>query len=209
MEHTCSAGPTNRSRPSSPPASTSAEAGDGRGHLPDFVKREFEAYLTCGILAHGLARVRCVQCQGEILVAFSCKRRGFVPRAGGGGWSDTAAHLVDQVLPHVPIRQWVLTVPVRLRYRLAFDAALTSAVLGVFLRAVFGFLRRQARAQGIAGGRGGAVTIIQRFGCRRSYCDLLHEQSLDPPPFYGSRRNGAARRSSLAAVSSAISSHHT
>ena len=52
--------------------------------------------------------------------------------------ADTAAHLVDRVFPAVPVRQWVLTVPVALRYRMAYDADLTSAVLREFLRAVFG-----------------------------------------------------------------------
>ena len=31
--------------------------------------------------------------------------------------ADTAAHLVDRVLPEVSIRQWVLTLPYPLRYR--------------------------------------------------------------------------------------------
>ena len=29
--------------------------------------------------------------------------------------AETAAHLVDHVIPHVPVRQWVLSVPKRLR----------------------------------------------------------------------------------------------
>lgn len=50
--------------------------------------------------------------------------------------SELAARLVDHVLPHVPIRQWVFTVPVPVRSQLAFDAALTRSVLRVFLRTV-------------------------------------------------------------------------
>jgi hypothetical protein len=34
-----------------------------------------------------------------------------------GRMSDTAAHLVDHVFPHVPVRKWVLTLPIPLRYR--------------------------------------------------------------------------------------------
>jgi hypothetical protein len=30
--------------------------------------------------------------------------------------AERAAHLVDRVLPDVPIRQWVLSVPFQLRY---------------------------------------------------------------------------------------------
>ena len=47
-----------------------------------------------------------------------------------------AAHLVDRVLPEAPVRQWVLSLPFALRYRLVYDRELTSAVLGVFVRAV-------------------------------------------------------------------------
>src|SRR5271156_2264893 len=46
--------------------------------VPSFVKREFEAYLRCGILDYGFARVYCQECQYDRLVPFSCKRRGFV-----------------------------------------------------------------------------------------------------------------------------------
>ena len=62
--------------------------------------------------------------------------------------ADTAAHLVDRVFPEVPVRQWVLTLPIGLRYRMAFDAGLATDVLGVFMRTLFASLRRRARAQG-------------------------------------------------------------
>jgi hypothetical protein len=63
------------------------------------------------------------------------------------------------------VRRWVLTLPRRVRYGLAWDHALCRAVVGVFMRAVLGFLRRRAREQqGVTDGRGGAVVIVQRFG---------------------------------------------
>ena len=37
--------------------------------------------------------------------------------------ADLAAHLVDDVFGGLPVRQWVLTLPHRLRYALAWDAA--------------------------------------------------------------------------------------
>ena len=74
-------------------------------------------------------RLHCDDCQLDRLVPFSCKRRGFCPSCGGRRMADTAAHLVDRVLPEVPIRQWVFTLPYPLRYRCAYDAKLTSAVL--------------------------------------------------------------------------------
>ena len=61
--------------------------------------------------------------------------------------ADTAAHLVDRVFPIVPVRQWVLSLPFALRYRMVYDAHLTSDVLNVFVRVLFGQLRRRASKQ--------------------------------------------------------------
>ena len=77
--------------------------------------------------------------------------------------AERAAHLVDHVFPVVPVRQWVLSLPHRLRYVLALDHALCRAVSGIFVRAVLRDLRRRARQAGVPGGRGGAVAIIQRL----------------------------------------------
>ena len=46
------------------------------------------------------------------------------------------AHLVDHVFPRVPVRQWVLSLPYRLRYRLAWDHALCRDVVGCAMRAI-------------------------------------------------------------------------
>jgi hypothetical protein len=54
------------------------QRGDGAG-LPGFVVMSSSGYLACGILANGFARVRCSSCGDEMLVAFSCKGRGFCP----------------------------------------------------------------------------------------------------------------------------------
>jgi hypothetical protein len=77
--------------------------------------------------------------------------------------ADRAAHLVDRVLPDVPIRQWVLSVPYRLRYQLAWDHALCRAVAGVMVHSICRVLADRARDVGVEGGRGGAVVVIQRF----------------------------------------------
>ena len=68
-------------------------------HLPLYVEKEFEAYLKCGRLEHGFLRVRCTTCHAERLVAFSCKRRGFCPSCGARRMTESAALLVDEVLP--------------------------------------------------------------------------------------------------------------
>ena len=43
--------------------------------------------------------------------------------------AERAAYLVDEVLPRVPVRQWVLTLPCRLRYRLAWVSTVAQAEL--------------------------------------------------------------------------------
>lgn len=85
--------------------------------VPRFVERELRAFLRCGILAYGFVRVHCDECGLDRVVAFSCKGRGFCPSCGGRRMADTAAHLVDRVLPEVPIRQWVLSLPFGLHYQ--------------------------------------------------------------------------------------------
>ena len=137
---------------------------DGAG-LPAFVVSEFRKFLRCGVLAHGFARVRCADCAFEQLVPFSCKGRGFCPSCGGRRMAERAAHLVEHVFPpDVPVRQWVLSVPHRLRYRLAYDHRLCRTVLGVFVRALRSAYRRQAKRAGPGGGETGMVTSVQRFG---------------------------------------------
>src|SRR5262249_43691718 len=108
--------------------------------------------------------VRCDDCAFERLVPLSCKGRAVCASCGGRHMAEQAANLVQTVLPWVPVRQWVFTVPHQLRYRLAFDPTLGRAVVGVFVRAVLDWDRRRARRAGWARGHSGSVTVIQRFG---------------------------------------------
>ncbi|MBM4436229.1 MAG: transposase zinc-binding domain-containing protein [Actinobacteria bacterium] len=50
---------------------------DDAGGLQRFVVREFEEYLRCGLLEHGLVRLACQRCGHEMVVAFSCKSRAW------------------------------------------------------------------------------------------------------------------------------------
>jgi hypothetical protein len=151
-----------------------ARAQDGDHPVPHFVEREFRAYLECGVLAHGFLRLHCDGCGLDRLLPFSCKGR-FCPSCCGRRMSDTAAQLVDRVLPAVPVRQWVLTLPYPLRYRCASDAKLMSEVLNVFLRALFASLRRRARRQGLAGRlQCGAVSFLQRFAAELRSASASH-----------------------------------
>jgi len=135
------------------------------GELPAFVEDELEAYLRCGVLAHGFLRVRCKECGFSRAVAFSCRRRGFCPSCFGRRMADTAAFCVDHLFPKVPFRQFVLSVPVSLRFRMAYSPDLTTAVLRCFIAAIESDMRRRARKRKIRGDlETGAMTAVQRFG---------------------------------------------
>ena len=162
--------------------------------VPSFVEEEFRSYLKCGQLEFGFLRLYCETCRKDRLLPFSCKGgRAFCPSCGARRMADSAAHLVDRVIPAVPVRQWVLSLPYALRFRVAFDAGLLREVLAIFVHEVFGSLRRRAREYGIPNGKCGSVTFIQRFGSALNLTPHFHLIALDgvyaaqngePPVFY-------------------------
>ncbi len=58
--------------------------------------------------------------------------------------AETAALLADEILPERPLRQWVLSLPMALRFLLATRPAVLSAVLGVVYRTISGHLLSEA-----------------------------------------------------------------
>jgi hypothetical protein len=134
--------------------------------FPAYVEREFYDYLRCGILAHGFLRLGCDTCHHELLVPFSCKRRGFCPSCAGRRMAQTAAHLVEQVLPWVPTRQWVVSVPIPLRYWTASSPDLTATVHTIIRTTIGQYYINQAVTRGLPRDKvhPGSVTFIQRFG---------------------------------------------
>lgn len=137
---------------------------DGAGETaPAAIEREFRRYLECGILAHGFARARCAGCGHDFLIAYSCKCRGVCPSCTTRRMVETAAHLADHVIPRLPVRQWVLSMPKRLRHHLEHDPAVQNAALHILLSAIERVLRQCSPGAG-ASSRLGAVVFIHRFG---------------------------------------------
>jgi hypothetical protein len=69
--------------------------------------------------------------------------------------SDTAAWLVEKVIPEVPVRQWVLSMPWRVRYVLAKDAKLLTKALGLFVEEVERDVRARCGVRRKRDGEGG------------------------------------------------------
>jgi len=72
-----------------------------RVRIPKHARKELEAYLDCGLLCRGFARLRFQGCGESRLVAFSCKGRGFCPsclgrRMDGGKAPFTASRAEDR-----------------------------------------------------------------------------------------------------------------
>src|SRR6516164_8156872 len=132
---------------------------------PAYVQREFDDYLRCGILAHGFLRLGCDTCKKELLVPFSGKRRGFCPSCAGRRMAQMAAHLVEQVIPWVPTRQWVVSVPVPLRYWMAASHELTAKVHTIIRTTIGQYYVNQAVQRGHARAtvHPGSVSFLQRF----------------------------------------------
>ena len=142
--------------------------GQGDHHTPRaYVRQAFRKYLECGIFAHGFARAWCDDCGHDYFVAYSCKGRGVCPSCNTRRMVETAAHLTDHVFPRLPVRQWVLSVPKRLRYFMQRDGAVLNMVLRIFLRVIAQSL--QPNSPGTAqldraALHIGAVAFIHRFG---------------------------------------------
>jgi len=156
-----------------------AELMDDQGRpFPRYVRKEFDEYLKCGRLEYGFLRLSCQTCHVERLLAFSCKRRGFCPSCGTRRMAESAALLVDEILPQQPMRQWVLSVPFQLRFLFASQPAIMGKALGIVYRAIATHITKKAGyTKPIA--HTGAVTLIQRFGGALNLNVHLHMLFLD------------------------------
>ena len=133
--------------------------------------------------AHGLKildhQIDSYRCHAEKLVAFSCKRRGFCPSCGARRMTESAALLVEEVLPKdKPLRQWVLSLPFALRFLLARDPRALTCVLGIVYRCIAAHLIGKARLTRRSA-HTGAVTFIQRFGSALNLNIHFHMLFLD------------------------------
>jgi hypothetical protein len=134
------------------------------GGLPRYVEDELRAYLKCGLFLEGFVRAHCDTCGHDLLIAFSCKSRTTCPSCAGRRMANTAAAVVDRVLPDVPVRQYVLSLPFDVRRLAAFKADMTTALERIFVETIFASYRAAAKRAGLKDAQCGAVSFVQRFG---------------------------------------------
>jgi len=105
---------------------------------------------------------------------------------------DGADHLVRNVFPAVPLRQWVLSFPRQVRFLAARHPALASRLLDIFTRAVFAWQRKAARRLGAVDPRTGGVTAVQRAGSALNL-NNVHFHTLAPDGVFTLGEDGPAR----------------
>jgi hypothetical protein len=99
--------------------------------------------------------------------------------------AQTAAHLVDRVIPPVPVRQWVISVPKRLRCFLADRPNAVAALTRIFIEEFERLLRtaaglpRDGHRPSAARPRLGAVSFLHRFGSAVNHHVHLHVCATD------------------------------
>jgi len=112
------------------------------GPLRPVVVRSVEAFLDCGRLQGGFARIRCPKCRDEHLLAFSCRTRNFCSSCQAKRSVLFAEKLVTEVLAPVPHRHWTFSIPRVLRGLFERDRKL----LGLLSQTAYADFSRETRS---------------------------------------------------------------
>lgn len=146
------------------------------GYFRPHVMKVIYKYLDCGDIHNGFARVKCCDCKHEYLVAFSCKGRHFCPSCHQRRVIEFGEYLSTEILEEVRHRQWVFSLPKRLRVYFMYDRKLLSKlsrcandVLTDYLKETVSF--RKATP--------GIVCAVQTFGDFLNFNPHLHIVATD------------------------------
>ena len=146
-----------------------------QGHLETVLAAQDEAGSGPSL---PMPSARCGDCGHDFLIAFSCKGRGVCPSCNTRRMPVSAAHLSDHVLPPVALRQWVLSVPRRLRWHLHHQPGALDTALRILLDAIERHLRTQCDGAG-PNARGRAVAFIHRFVSALNAHTYFHVCAMD------------------------------
>jgi hypothetical protein len=131
------------------------------GALRPVVEPTVNAFLECGRLLGGFARIRCPSCRGEHLLAFSCQTRNFCPSCQAKRAALLGERLVEELFAPVLHVMWTFTIPKALRGLFQRERKL----LGILSRSAYeALLKTTEAALERKDVRPGCVTSIQTFG---------------------------------------------
>jgi ribosomal protein S27E len=140
------------------------------GYFRPVVKEVVERYLDCGNPRCGFARIRCPDCQGEHLLTFSCKTRGFCPSCHAKRLEEWGRWVRETLLLDVPHRQVVLTIPKMLRIFFKYNRRLLGELCRCALRSLIRYFEMVAASDIMPG----VIAAIQTFGDRINLHPHLH-----------------------------------
>ena len=80
--------------------------------------------------------------------------------------AETAAYLVDHILPRVPVRQWVLSFPIPLRSLFAVHPGLLTPVLRIIHRVIHTHLIKQSGVKRTEAASGAITSSGSRLSLR-------------------------------------------
>lgn len=133
----------------------------------------------------GFARVKCDDCKHEYILPFSCKRRHFCPSCHQKRVIEFGEHLHEEVLEDVPHRQWVFSIPKRLRPYFMYDRKLLAKLSRCAWNVLSEYLKASITVNdpipGLVAGRTccspmqpGCVIVVQTFGEFTNFNPHLH-----------------------------------
>ncbi|MEX1088825.1 MAG: transposase [Phycisphaeraceae bacterium] len=127
-------------------------------------------FLKCGDPHHGFARVRCPDCRHEFFVAFSCKQRCICPSCAQKRTLLFGLHVADDICRPVPHRQFVWTIPKRLRIFFRFHRDLLNRLPPLAWQTIREVYSALLGDDAIPGG----VLVLQTFGTLIHFHPHLH-----------------------------------
>ena len=136
-----------------------------------FAEASLRFFLECGVPRFGLVRFACPGCQSSLFVPFSCKKRTSCPSCDAKRSILSSSRLIEELLPHVAYRQWVLVIPKRLRYFVNRNHSLAGEISRLLAASLGRFYRDQAAKSSASAllpevAQPAQIHVIQRFGAK-------------------------------------------
>jgi hypothetical protein len=141
------------------------------GFWRPIIERSVAAYLKCGDLHEGFARVRCQDCRHEMFVAFSCKQRCTCPSCHQKKTLLTSIHVAEDVCFPVAHRQVVFTIPKRLRIHARFDRKLLGKLSSCAWSCIKAEVQHMLEREDVVPGM---IAAIQTFGTLLHWNPHIH-----------------------------------
>ena len=106
-------------------------------------------------------------------------KRKLCPSCSAKRKTEAASHLVDNVLPHTPYRQFVMSFPIAMRYWLQTNKKLFAKIHSIVIKEIQNYYVKKAEDYGIKDSKSGSVSFTQRWGGALNLNPHLHILFLD------------------------------